>query len=144
MNQDSSPRGNENAIKRSLRAISVGSYVFQSGVAARLGLNATDLEAVYRIGTSEAGLSAGELASQLGLTSGATTAVIDRLVRAGFVVRDRDERDGRRVRVRLDPGGSARLGKEYAEIDRRVELAIEALEPGERAVVAGFLRAISG
>jgi DNA-binding MarR family transcriptional regulator len=46
-------------------------------------------------------LTAGEIARQTGLTSGAVTALLDRLERAGWVRRLRDETDRRRVQVEL-------------------------------------------
>jgi DNA-binding MarR family transcriptional regulator len=49
----------------------------------------------------EGRMTAGRLASLTGLTTGAITTVIDRLERAGFAQRVRDERDRRRVHVEL-------------------------------------------
>ncbi len=46
-------------------------------------------------------LTAGEIARQTGLTSGAVTALLDRLERAGWVRRLRDETDRRRIQVEL-------------------------------------------
>jgi DNA-binding MarR family transcriptional regulator len=69
-------------------------------VAARVGLNSSDLECLdllYLAGAT----TAGRLAAHTGLTSGATTAVIDRLERAGFVHRRRDRSDRRLVFVEV-------------------------------------------
>jgi DNA-binding MarR family transcriptional regulator len=46
-------------------------------------------------------LTAGEIARQTGLTSGAVTALLDRLERAGWVRRLRDDTDRRRILVEL-------------------------------------------
>jgi DNA-binding MarR family transcriptional regulator len=46
-------------------------------------------------------LTAGEIARQTGLTSGAVTALLDRLERAGYVRRLRDAADRRRILVEL-------------------------------------------
>jgi DNA-binding MarR family transcriptional regulator len=48
-------------------------------------------------------MSAGALAKRSGLTSGAVTAVIDRLERAGYAQRVSDPTDRRRVLVELTP-----------------------------------------
>jgi DNA-binding MarR family transcriptional regulator len=53
-------------------------------------------------------LTAGELALKTGLTTGAVTAVIDRLERAGFARREDDPHDRRRVIVSVV---SQRLGE---------------------------------
>jgi DNA-binding MarR family transcriptional regulator len=72
--------------------------MFHTAVAERLGLNATDHKALDLL--SRAGsLTAGELASLTGLTTGAITGVIDRLEEAGYVQRVRDPRDRRKVHI---------------------------------------------
>ena len=48
-------------------------------------------------------MTAGELARATGLTTASITGVLDRLEEAGFVQRERDPKDRRRVVVRLDP-----------------------------------------
>ncbi len=75
---------------------------FDKLAAERLGVNETDLHCLNVIENS-GGLSAGELAVQSGLTSGAVTGVIDRLERAGYARRASDPSDRRRVRVAVTP-----------------------------------------
>jgi DNA-binding MarR family transcriptional regulator len=67
-------------------------------VTAVMGINRTDgkiLDILDQFGR----MSAGELARHSGLTTGAVTAVIDRLERAGYVERVADPGDRRRVLV---------------------------------------------
>ena len=74
-------------------------------VATRVGLNSTDLECLdllYLAGAT----TAGRLAAHTGLTSGATTAAIDRLEHAGFVTRRRDSTDRRVVLVEVVEAGA--------------------------------------
>jgi len=74
--------------------------MFHQAVADRLGLNITDhkcLDFVLMNGS----MTAGELAAMTGMTTGAITAVLDRLERAGFVRREDDPNDRRRVIVRV-------------------------------------------
>lgn len=69
-----------------------------AAVAAFLGVNRTDvlcLDILARLGT----VSAGRLAEESRLTSGAMTAVLDRLEKAGYVQRVDDPVDRRRVLV---------------------------------------------
>jgi len=47
-------------------------------------------------------VTAGELAVATGLSTGALTALIDRLERAGYIARFADPRDRRRVLVRVN------------------------------------------
>lgn len=72
------------------------------GAAEALGLNVTDLLCLELIG-GEQSVTAGRLAELLHLTTGAVTGVLDRLERGGFVHRERDPGDRRRVLVRLSP-----------------------------------------
>jgi len=69
-------------------------------IAGRFGLHTTDLECLDLI-FLRGQASAGELARATGLTSGAMTALIDRLEKAGYVFRVADPHDRRRCQVRI-------------------------------------------
>src|SRR6478736_4566136 len=75
---------------------------FDTLAARKLGVNMTDLHCL-NILESHSGLTAGELALEAGLTSGAVTGVIDRLERAGYVRRAADPGDRRKVKVEVTP-----------------------------------------
>lgn len=75
---------------------------YYDAVADQLGLHITDLTCLGML-RDRRRATAGELATELGLTTGAVTRVIDRLDRTGFVRRVRDPHDGRRVIVELLP-----------------------------------------
>lgn len=126
-----------------MQAIAVGSYVFQSEVATRLGLNPTDLHAIHLLGMAPDGLMAGRLGDLLGLSSGATSIAIDRLVEAGFVERTPDPTDRRRRIVRMLPTGKERLRAQYTSVDERVAEAIASIDADQRDAVAGFLARIA-
>jgi DNA-binding MarR family transcriptional regulator len=81
------------------RKLSAATIMFHQAVADRLGLNLTDHKCVDFLLMSGP-LLAGELAGMTGLTTGAITAALDRLERAGFVRREDDPEDRRRVVVR--------------------------------------------
>jgi DNA-binding MarR family transcriptional regulator len=69
--------------------------------AEKIGINVTDLNCLNILALGGR-LTAGELAKQTGLTTASITGVLDRLEEAGFVCRERDPSDRRRVIVRLD------------------------------------------
>jgi DNA-binding MarR family transcriptional regulator len=73
---------------------------YDEAVGDALGVNRTDMRCIDVL-DQEGRMTAGRLASLTGLTTGAITTVIDRLERAGFAQRVRDERDRRRVHVEL-------------------------------------------
>ena len=89
---------------------SVGqSVLFHHAVAARVGINATDLNCLNVL-EMHGPLTAGQLAEHTGLTrGGAITAAIDRLEGAGLLARERDPGDRRRIIVRLLPEAVARI-----------------------------------
>ena len=106
----------------------------------KLGINRTDgrcLDIVQNNGP----MTAGRLAELSGLTTAAVTSVLDRLEKAGYARRVRDENDRRQVIVELTPLTAERgqqiwgpLGEEAtAEMERR---PIEQLK-----LVRDFLRA---
>ena len=83
---------------------------FDNLAADRLGLNRTDLHCINIIENS-GGLTAGRLAAESGLTTGAVTGVIDRLERAGYARRVSDPADRRRVKLEVTPKFYSRADK---------------------------------
>jgi DNA-binding MarR family transcriptional regulator len=63
-------------------------------------------------------MTAGRLAELTGLTTGAITGVVDRLEKAGFVRRERDEVDRRKVFIVTVPENAARIGRLYAPMQQ--------------------------
>jgi DNA-binding MarR family transcriptional regulator len=99
------PRDKRDLIDELIREFRVSSNqdsAFDNLAAASLGVNQTDLHCLNIIENS-GGLTAGDLAAQSRLTSGAVTGVIDRLERAGFARRVPDPADRRRVRIEVTP-----------------------------------------
>ncbi|WP_146845803.1 MarR family winged helix-turn-helix transcriptional regulator [Cellulomonas terrae] len=85
-----------------MRDFMANAVLFQDAVARTGGLNSTDLQAVGLL-MSHGPATPGELAERTGLSAGgAITAVIDRLEKAGYVSRQRDQADRRRVIVTAD------------------------------------------
>ena len=68
--------------------------LFQNAVDAWAGLNATDSECLRHL-FFKGMATPSELARQTGLTSGAATAMLDRLEKAGFIVRQPNPNDRR-------------------------------------------------
>lgn len=92
-------------LQRLLReAHRLGSRLAQSHqrTADAVGIGVTDLLCLEMISAGEP-VTAGQLAEQVQLTPGAVTGVLDRLERGGFIKRERDPKDRRRLLVRVDP-----------------------------------------
>ena len=114
---------------------------FDALAAERLGIGLTDLKCLDLV-ESNGGLTAGRLAALSGLTTGAVTGVLDRLERAGLVVRVRDEADRRKVNVAVTPAHYERSGPIWRPLyeDWRALLASR-FTAGERELITEFLRA---
>jgi DNA-binding MarR family transcriptional regulator len=106
-------------IDEMLRKVSAQSVLISDLVAGLVGLNSTDLECLDLL-LLAGPTTAGKLGEHTGLTSGATTAVIDRLERAGFVRRRRDPNDRRRVLVEIVGSSIERIVPFYATLQARV------------------------
>lgn len=81
-----------------MRASQTASDTMDEAFCDFLGINRNDgrcLDAISRLGS----ITAGQLASELGLTTGAVTAMVDRLEAAGLLVRRRDTGDRRKVLI---------------------------------------------
>jgi DNA-binding MarR family transcriptional regulator len=107
------------------RVNGINDLAFDQVTADRLGINRTDLNCLDVI-ERHGGVTAGELATEAGLTTGAVTAVLDRLESKGYVRRIRDSEDRRKVRIEATPEFTAEAAKvwgplitEWAEIMRR-------------------------
>jgi DNA-binding MarR family transcriptional regulator len=88
---------------------------FDNLAAQRLGVNETDLHCLNII-ENAGGVTAGELAVESGLTTGAVTGVIDRLERKGFARRVSDPADRRRVKVEVTKAFYARADRIWGPV----------------------------
>jgi DNA-binding MarR family transcriptional regulator len=114
--------------------------LFNQAVADRLGMNPTDLQCLNML--LEMGpVTAGRLAEETGLTTGAVTGVIDRLERAGYAWRERDPNDKRRVIVHPLPDRAGHeIGLLYASIGRTFAEMCSTYDEGELALILDFIR----
>ena len=90
-------------LTRELRQFNGLGESFFRAAAARSGMTVTDMQ-VIDILDSAGPATAGRLADLTGLTTGAITAMLNRLEEAGIVRRERDLEDGRKVIVQLERG----------------------------------------
>lgn len=81
---------------------------------------------LLRVLDREGACTVSDAAQRLGMTVAGATGLIDRLVRANLVTRQREEADRRVVRVALSPEGEAAVGEACRQ---RRELMAEFLSP---------------
>lgn len=112
---------------------------FYDAVADQLNLHVTDLACLSTL-RDRRRATAGELATELGLTSGAVTRVIDRLHGGGFVRRVRDPTDGRRVIVELRPESEVAVAGLFAGQAAQVTESVAERTDDELRILLGYMR----
>ena len=98
-----------------VRKLTRSSLMLQYAIAEKMKLNATDAECIdflMDMGPS----TAGDLAKATRLTTGAITNVIDRLERAGFVKREMDPKDRRKIIISFIPKKNEKSKRYYDEM----------------------------
>lgn len=114
-------------------------------VAHRTGARDMDrraLQLLDELADASAGATPAVLADRLGLSRPATTALLDRLARAGMVERVRDLPDRRQVRLALTGRARDVGGQVLGPVAHRIDAAAAALDTDELAVVLAFLDAV--
>jgi DNA-binding MarR family transcriptional regulator len=127
-------------LSEQFRINGIQDIAFDTVVAERLGINRTDLNCIDII-ERHGGVTAGELAAEAGLTTGAVTAVIDRLERAGYARRVRDDQDRRRVKVEVTPKAQREAGKIYGPMMEEWNAVMNNATTEQLRLMVEFMRA---
>ena len=143
-NQGSGP-GAEMEIVHLLRAVAVELGLHSARFANQNGMHPTDVRALIALmDAARAGkeMTTGRLGTALGLNSAGTTALVDRLERAGHVRRTRSEGDRRKVVVEVDQR-AVDLGQSFFGplIGNAVAL-LQGYDERELAAIRGFLAGV--
>ncbi len=129
--------------ERTGRELATRTVLFHHAMAARLGLNATDLKCLDLLRQTQTPLTAGNLAAQTGLTGGAITGVADRLETAGFVERIRDPNDRRRWELRPRGDRQAEITSLFAPLASAMAHLCANYTNDELALLTDFLTQLS-
>jgi DNA-binding MarR family transcriptional regulator len=142
------------ALTNALRMMEDAQRHLRDHIAGDIGINITDLT-VIGIVQDLGRLTPKHLATEIAMTTGAVTAVIDRLVKVGFVARIPNPRDRRSVFLELTPAGAdtaARIDGSYrsaanaalqASPDLGTEATAEELARAAVAITAHTMDSIS-
>lgn len=105
------------------------------------GLEAWEFDVLSALRRSpEAALSPGALMRSSLVTSGTMTTRIDKLARRGLVSRQKDPRDGRGVRVRLEEEGARAVDSAIEQLLRAEQALLSPLPGQDAEVLADLLR----
>ena len=112
---------------------------FDERLAKKLKLGRSDMRCLELI-ARDGPLTAGRLAEESGLTTGAVTFILDRLEAAGMVTRRRDTEDRRRVWVEIVPEAQERLAGLQQPIAEEMRQVAQHFKADELALVRDFMR----
>jgi DNA-binding MarR family transcriptional regulator len=122
---------------RDAREYSIGMVSFHQAVGRILGLNVTDMKCLD-VMTMKGSATPSQLAEQTGLSSGATTAMIDRLEKAGLVERHPHPNDRRGTVLLLTKQAMQKLPLLFESLGNAMLVLISGYSQRELAVLADF------
>ena len=125
------------ALLAEARALSADFDRLSQAVAERVGLSTTELLAMDLISRQD-GVTAGQLARELSLTTGGVTGLLDRLHKAGLARRESDPNDRRRVFVRAT-AKEARIADHYRRLANDLRKAVDGYSEDDLAMLTEFL-----
>ena len=111
--------------------------LYRNMIFGKLGVNGTDMECLgyllsKRISTPT------ELAKYTGLSSGATTAMLDRLEKGAFIERRPNPDDRRGTLIALAKSGNDKVAPWYAPVGKAQEQLILNYSEDELQLISGF------
>jgi DNA-binding MarR family transcriptional regulator len=120
-----------------VRDFSARVVMFHETVAQRLGLHASEVKALRLLG--KGAMTAGQVAELTGLTAASVTALVDRLEAMGFVTRERDAEDRRRVTIRAVAAKIRDLDRLYDAHHAEMAKMLSTYNADEFAAIADYL-----
>jgi DNA-binding MarR family transcriptional regulator len=124
-------------LETAMRKSSAQGTLFAQTVAGHAGISSSDMDCMDFV-NMEGRMTAGRLAELTGLTTGAITGVIDRMEKAGFVRRERDDSDRRKVFITLVPERLAEIGRFYELMQRAMQKQSDGYTDAELKVVLRY------
>jgi DNA-binding MarR family transcriptional regulator len=126
------------AVGVAAQRMATDAVMMHQAIADRIGLAVTDLRCL-NILLRSGPTTPGELSAATGLTTGAITRMIDRLLAAGFVRRAHDERDRRRVIITTIPERMAELAPYYEPVGAEFDRLTADYTDGQLELILGLL-----
>jgi DNA-binding MarR family transcriptional regulator len=120
-----------------IREFATRDALFHDTVARTIGLHPTD-EKVLRLLGADA-MTAGDLVHHTGLTGAAVTALVDRLVNLGYVTRERDLKDRRKVVIRTVGTRLRDINRLYGGLRDALQALLAKYDSTEFAAIMDFL-----
>jgi DNA-binding MarR family transcriptional regulator len=126
------------AVGRAVQAFQDATDAFDEAVAARLGLNRTDLRCLSVM--SQLGpMPVGEIGRAVGLSRGAATTALDRVERAGYGRRVRDPNDRRGVLIEMTDKAQDAVGEIWGPMVKEGQKLMATTSVEDLRVILAFL-----
>lgn len=119
------------------REYGIGSVLFRQIIGEKLGVNATDMECLGLI-FLRGMATPSELARYTGLSSGATTAMLNRLEKSGLIERRANPNDRRSSHIVVVEQTAKKIGPLFASLREAQDKVISAYSEAELALLADF------
>jgi DNA-binding MarR family transcriptional regulator len=120
-----------------IREFATRDALFHDALARTIGLHSTD-EKVLRLLGADA-MTAGDLVNHTGLTGAAVTALVDRLIALGYVTRERDTGDRRKVVIRAVATKLRDINHLYSGLRGALQALLSKYDNAEFAAIMDFL-----
>jgi DNA-binding MarR family transcriptional regulator len=130
-------------VEEATRRLDVALSRLRAALARDVGISVPELLALENL-DADGGLGPSELARRLQLSTGAVTALVDRLEARGHVARTAHPSDRRRVVVTLTSEAGDALAAEIESLDDEVRALVGGLGEQDRKAVIRFLDAYTG
>lgn len=114
--------------------------LFHQAAADSVGLSGTDYQA-SNVLDLDGPMTSGDLARRVGLSLGAGSRLVDRLIDAGIARRTPDPQDRRRVLIEHTGALPDGLGRTLDAVREPIAAALASLTPQQRAGVTAYLEA---
>jgi DNA-binding MarR family transcriptional regulator len=124
------------------RENSIGAVLFHQAVGQVLGINVTDMKCLDII-TLKGSASPSQLAELTGLTSGSTTAMIDRLERKGLVERRAHPNDRRSKVIVLTRAAAGKLPPLFESLAAAMQALVSSYSAKDLDVLADFFTRVA-
>ncbi|AYL37482.1 MarR family winged helix-turn-helix transcriptional regulator [Streptomyces fungicidicus] len=114
--------------------------LFGQALADHMGLHPTDVQCLNLLTLEGGPVTTTRIGQLTGLTTGSATRLVDRLERAGYVVRKRDAADRRLVLVTVVPAKAAEFGRVWERLGGGWVAFFEDLDDAQLALFIDHMR----
>src|SRR5579884_1379912 len=121
------------------REYGIGSVLFRNAIGEKLGVNVTDMECLGLLFFK--GISTPtELSEYTGLSSGATTAMLDRLEKAKLIKRQPNPKDRRGTLIVVEKGSQKTVGPLFAATRKAQDELLSSYSEEELKILLDFFQ----